>query len=141
MYAVYVPLKDAVRTEEITLPAGAEQWSEIHQKDYAISFYTVPEESLDRNVHWTSSDPDIAEIREYNVIRMHQTGTVEITGTLNSGASVSISSGVISSRLSTSIICCFNVVIRSSIILFTIFEFTIYEFTISLTSYTVRSAT
>ena len=98
LYAVYVPLKDAVRTEEITLPAGAEQWGEIHQKDYAISFYTVPEESLDRNVHWTSSDPDIAEIREYNVIRMHQTGTVEITGTLNSGASVSFTLHIYDSR-------------------------------------------
>ena len=58
-------------------------------KDYAISFYVSPEDSLDTNIHWISSDPEIAEIREYNTIRMHKTGTATITGTLNSGASAS----------------------------------------------------
>ena len=89
LYAVYVPAENAVRTEEIMFPAGEEQWAEIHMKDYAISFYVSPEDSLDTNIHWISSDPEIAEIREYNTIRMHKTGTTTITGTLNSGASAS----------------------------------------------------
>ncbi|MBQ3460525.1 MAG: CotH kinase family protein [Solobacterium sp.] len=89
LYPAYTARKDAVIAEEILLPAGSEQWGEIHQKDYGISFAIRPEESLDRNVHWISSDPETAEIREYNTVRMHKTGTVTITGSLNSGASVS----------------------------------------------------
>lgn len=89
LYPAYTAWKDAVTAEAILLPAGSEQWGEIHQKDYGISFAISPEESPDRNVHWTSSDPETAEIREYNTVRMHKTGTVTITGRLNSGASVS----------------------------------------------------
>ena len=42
---------------------------------------------MDRNVHWNSSDPEIADVDEYGNVTMKTVGEVTITATLDSGVS------------------------------------------------------
>lgn len=85
--ALYVPEAEAVMATDLLFDDSEEIREDIHQKKFSMSYTLVPENAADKNVHWESSDPDIAVVDEYGNVILKAVGNVTITAALDSGVS------------------------------------------------------
>jgi len=85
--AAYLPQTDVVTATELAFPADIDYTADIHEKRFSASFQLSPEDAVDKNVRWSSSDPSIAEVDEYGDVALKAPGEVTITATLDSGIS------------------------------------------------------
>ena len=86
LYAVYLTREEAGITQGIYFVNPQEVWTDIHSKFTEPVYELYPEDTIDKKIRWSSSDPDIAEIDEDGTIRLKKTGEVTITGELYTGA-------------------------------------------------------
>ena len=85
--ALYIPEAEAVMATDLLFDDSEEIREDIHQKKFSMSYTLVPENAADKNVHWESSDPDIAVVDEYGNVILKAVGDVTITAALDSGVS------------------------------------------------------
>ena len=84
-YAAFVKEGETIKAEKILFRSEAEGCS--LDREFFTSHYTIlPYDAQDKEVVWTSSDPDIAAVDENGKVELLGTGTVMITATLSSGA-------------------------------------------------------
>ncbi len=84
--AVYVPADEAVTTEGIYFANPQEVWADIHSRRYDPAYELLPEDTIDKNIRWSVSDPELAEIDEYGRIMLKKTGKTTVTAKLYTGA-------------------------------------------------------
>ena len=88
--AELIPEEDAVYADGLYFGSD-EIWfdPDTQGPTYQIPYTTTPENANVNYVRWTSSDPDIAEVKTDGMVILGDIGDVEITGELPSGAKAS----------------------------------------------------
>ena len=88
--AELIPEEDAVYADGLYFESD-EIWfdPDTQGPTYQIPYTTTPENANVNYVRWTSSDPDIAEVKTDGMVMLGDIGDVEITGELPSGAKAS----------------------------------------------------
>lgn len=87
--ARYLSEDEVIHAENIFF-VGYDIWAEMSRFNQYYTYYTItPEDAQDKNVTWSSSDSDIAEVNQDGIVTMKQVGEVTITAALRSGFSKS----------------------------------------------------
>ncbi|MBR2534426.1 MAG: CotH kinase family protein, partial [Erysipelotrichaceae bacterium] len=86
LHAVYLTREEAGVTQGIYFGNPKEVWVDIHNKFTWPAYELYPEDTIDKNIRWNSSDPETAEIDEEGTIRLKKTGETTIEGALCTGA-------------------------------------------------------
>ena len=84
--AVYIPETEAILAKDIFFGNTENAWADLHRKHYSTNVILKPDDTMEKNIRWTSSDPDTAEIDEQGNVIMRKTGEVTISALLDGGA-------------------------------------------------------
>lgn len=86
--AVFMADEDVTHGEDIVFESDHVTIKlNVHVSYYQIAFKVVPEDAIDKEVVWTSSDESYATVDENGLIHYNGIGEVTITGTLKNGVS------------------------------------------------------
>ena len=86
--AVYLPDGEVTHGEDIVFENDhVTVIYNVHVSYYQIDYKVVPEDAIDKEVIWTSSDESYATVDENGLVHYNGVGEVRITGTLKNGVS------------------------------------------------------
>ena len=86
--AVYVPDSEVTHAEDIVFEEDhVTVVHNVHISYYQIQYTVLPEDAIDKEVLWSSSDEDYATVNEYGYVHYNGVGEVTITATLKNGVS------------------------------------------------------